>query len=101
MIEDLKINKEEITENTDFIIVDNIEQTHTILNNNHISNAINNTVLGTLSIFYNEKNGYGVYLNNNECIIISDSENNKNVDIRIAAINKEPYEVKKCKDIIY
>lgn len=101
LLENLGINEKEITENTDFIIIDDIGQAHTILNDSHISNSINDTVLGTLSVFYNEEGGYGVYLNNEECIIILDPEINENVDIRIATINKEPYEVIAYQDISY
>ena len=101
LLENLGINDKEVTESTDFIIVDDIGQAHTILNNSHVSNSINDTVLGTLSVFYNEEGGYGVYLNNEECIIILDPEINENVDIRITTINKEPYEVITYQDISY
>ena len=89
LLERIGINKEDVKENTDFIIVDGIKQVYTILNDSHTPNSINDTVIGTLSIFYNEENGYGVYLNNNECIIVDDSEINKNIDVRVATINEK------------
>ena len=89
LLERIGINKEDVKENTDFIIVDGIKQVYTILNDSHTPNSINDTVIGTLSIFYNAENGYGVYLNNNECIIVDDSEINKNIDVRVATINEK------------
>ena len=93
MLECLGINKEEITENTDFIVASDIGQAHTVLNNSHGSNNTNNTVLGTLSVLCNGENGYDVFLNNGKFISIPNSEINKNIDIRIAKIKPTEIEI--------
>ena len=93
LLECLGINKEEITENTDFIVASDIGQAHTVLNNSHGSNNTNNTVLGTLSVLYNGENGYDVFLNNGKFISIPNSEINKNIDIRIVKIKPTEIEI--------
>lgn len=101
LVKHLGIESKMLTPNTDFIVFDKTGQPFTILNDSHSSGCANDTVLGTLSVFYNESNGYGVYLNSQECITVSEPNVNKSADIRIAVIQKEPYEVIRCKDISY
>ncbi|MBO5146868.1 MAG: CotH kinase family protein [Lachnospiraceae bacterium] len=94
------VETDNIRESTDFIVVQNTAGAVTILDNSHESGTRAETVLGTLSVFYNDEGGYGVYLNNEECMAAWPADN-QNVDIRVAVVSDNPYEVIWCPTFSY
>lgn len=89
-----------ISENTDFIAAANAPAAVTVLNDSHASGTRRDTALGAFSIFYNDEGGYGVYINNEQCMLV-EPQDNDHVDIRIAVVLSEPYEVIWCPEFSY
>lgn len=100
LVEGFGIESDHLSKNTDFLIIQEGGKAVTVLDNSHNSGDRQDTVLGSLSVFYNEEGGYGVYLNNEECIVAG-MEDNADTDVRIAVMNQEPYEVIWCLDASY
>lgn len=100
LLESLGVDVDSITENTDFIAVRNLDGTATILNDSHSSGTRCDTVLGALSVFYNDENGYGVYMDGEQCMLVWPNDND-NVDIRAAVLSSNPYEVIWCPTFSY
>lgn len=100
LLEGFGIDADSISESTDFIAVRNADGAVTILNDSHDSGTRCDTVLGALSIFYNDEGGYGVYMNNEQCILVQPQENDS-VDIRAAVVSSDPYEVIWCPTFSY
>ena len=92
LLEALGISGEYIHDATDFIVWNGLEKTAVVLDNFHISGSIYESELCSFSVFENESGAYGTYLNGNECFVSSD-ERNKYVDIRIALLDPETYDV--------
>ena len=101
LVEGLGIDRNLITADTDFIIVRDIGQECNILDNSHISDTRSDTVLGAFGIFYSGENTYGVYLDGNECFVVSDPAENENIDIRVVAVRKAQYEIARKQEILY
>jgi len=89
-----------VVESTDFIAVQNTGGAVTILNDSHASGTRGDTALGAFSIFYNDEGGYGVYMDGNECMLVSPQEN-EDVDIRVSVFSSNPYEVIWCPAFSY
>jgi hypothetical protein len=85
-VDNLGISNGDITEDTDFLVVDN-NGNHSIVNTGHNSGDRNGTVLGELSVFYNEFGGYGVYLDGEDCIIETDPTESSYADVRVAIMD--------------
>lgn len=101
LLEGFGVDTEGISQNTDFIAVQNTEGGHsTVLNDSHESGARCDTVLGAFSIFYNDEGGYGVYMDGNECMLVMPHEND-DVDIRVSVFSSNPYEVIWCPEFSY
>lgn len=92
LFETLGISGEDIHDTTDFIVWNGPEKTAVSLDNFHVSGSIYESELCLFSVFWNDAGGYGVYLDNHECFISSD-ENNRYVDVRIALLDPETYDV--------
>lgn len=101
LVEGLGIDRNLITADTDFIIVRDIGQECNILDNSHISDTRSDTVLGAFGIFYSGENTYGVYLDGNECFVVSDPAENENIDIRVVAVRKAQYGIARKQEILY
>ncbi|MDE6052243.1 MAG: CotH kinase family protein, partial [Lachnospiraceae bacterium] len=99
-LEGLGVDTDAVSRHTDFIALRNMGETVTILDNSHESGTRCDTALGEFSIFYNDAGGYGVYINTNECMIVSSGEND-NVDIRVAVMESVPYRVIWCPTFMY
>lgn len=89
-----------ITADCDFIAIKTSTGEMTVLNNAHVSGTRAESVLGELSIFYNDAGGYGVYRDAEECILVN-SGDNEHVDIRMAVITCEPYQVIRTTTVQY
>ena len=100
LLDGFGVDAERVSKNTDFIAVQNTGGALTILNDSHDSGTRCDTVLGAFSIFYNDEGGYGVYMDGNECILVSPQEND-GVDIRVSVFSSEPYEVIWCPEFSY
>lgn len=70
------------------------------MNDSHVSGARFETVVGAFSIFYNDEGGYGVYMDGNECMLVSPQEN-EHVDIRVSVFSSDPYQVIWCPEFSY
>jgi hypothetical protein len=70
------------------LVVDNNGK-HSIVNTGHNSGDRNGTVLGELSVFYNELGGYGMYLNGEDCIIDLDDNqvDSSNAAVRVVVMD--------------
>lgn len=94
------ISGEDIHDTTDFIIWNGSEKTAVTLDSFHVSGSIYESELCLFSVFWNDAGGYGVYLDNHECFISSD-ENNRYVDVRIALLDPETYDVVDIQSYLY
>lgn len=95
LLEGIGVDLECVSENTDFIVVRNDEKAVTVLDDSHNSGTRCDTVLGELSLFYNDEGVYGIYMNNEECILAS-FEENEQADVRVAVLSHDPYKVLWC-----
>jgi hypothetical protein len=86
LTEGFGISSDDITTDTDFLVISSEEDT-SVVDNGHGSGDRNATILGEISVFYNDNGGYGVYLDGNECIIVNEPDNSDNIDIRISVVN--------------
>lgn len=100
LLEGFGVDSDRVLENTDFIAVENTDGAVTILNDSHGSGTRRDTVLGAFSIFYNDAGGYGVYMDGNECILVS-PQGNDQVDARVSVFASNPYEVIWCPEFSY
>lgn len=100
LLEGFGVNTQNITQGTDFIAVRNAKEAVTILNDSHASGARADTVLGNLSVFYNDEGGYGVYMDGNECMLVQ-PQDNEGVDVRVAVLSSDPYSVIWCPTFSY
>lgn len=91
LFECLGITKDDIHVNTDFIVWNGLEKKAFALDNFHVSGSSCDTQFGSLSVFESGSGIYGVYLDGSECFV-SSSEQNQNVDIRIALLDPDSYE---------
>lgn len=94
------IEAEKLSLNTDFLVVKEGAEKATVLENSHNSGDRFETVIGQLSIFYNEEGGYGVYLNDKDCIVAW-PEDNESVDARIAVVEPDTFEIIWSFDVSY
>jgi hypothetical protein len=92
LVDGFGISQDTITKNTDFIVIDEDEKV-SVIDDGHASGDRNDTVLGEISVFYNDNDGYGVYLNGNECILVNEQDISDNTDIRIAVMNNDTNEI--------
>ncbi len=92
LLEGFGVDAESVSETTDFVAVDNANGEATLLDNSHESGTRASTAIGELSVFYNDEGGYGVYIDSNECLYAAQGDND-GVDVRIAVIASDPYEV--------
>lgn len=100
LLEGFGVDTERVFLDTDFIAVQNTKGAVTILNDSHASGTRCDTTLGAFSIFYNDEGGYGVYMDGNECILVSPGEND-GVDVRVCVFLSDPYEVIWCPEFSY
>lgn len=100
LLEGFGVDTEHVLKNTDFIAVENTGGDETILNDSHDSGTRYDTALGAFSIFYNDEGGYGVYMDGNECILVS-PQGNDQVDVRVSVFASNPYEVIWCPEFSY
>lgn len=94
------VASDKLSVNTDFLVVKEAGEMVTVLENSHNSGDRNDTVIGQLSIFYNEEGGYGVYLNDKDCMVVRPEEN-ENVDARIAVVEPDTFEIIWTLDVTY
>lgn len=100
LLEGFGVDPSDISESTDFIVINNAQGTVTALCDSHESGTRADTVLGAFSLFYNDEGGYGVYLDGNECMLVQ-PQDNEGVDVRVAELLSEPYEVLWCPTFTY
>lgn len=100
LLEGFGVDADSVSQNTDFIAIQTADGAATVLNDSHTSGARGDTVLGTFSIFYNDEGGYGVYRNDEQCILVY-PQDNENVDVRAAVITSDPYQVIWCPTFSY
>lgn len=101
LLEGFGVDTLQVSGHTDFIAVSNTGGGHsTALNDSHVSGARFETVVGAFSIFYNDEGGYGVYMDGNECMLVSPQEN-EHVDIRVSVFSSDPYQVIWCPEFSY
>lgn len=81
-LEKMGISREQISEETDFILINNGQEA-TALSNFHTTENTYETVLGELNIFYNSTGEYGIYLNGEECIVSSSTDPDLDIRIRV------------------
>lgn len=92
LLDNLGINSSELTENTDFIVIEEVGRQAESFENFHKFNNSEMTALGEFSLFTAEDGTYGMYLDNKEFYAI-DSEQNTDVDVRITVIDRETKEI--------
>jgi hypothetical protein len=92
LIEGFGISLDDITYDTDFIVI-NQDGDASVVDNGHGSGDRNATVLGEISVFYNDNGGYGVYIDGSECILVNEPDNSDNIDIRISVVNTDTEEL--------
>ncbi len=94
LFENLGISEEIVNEETDFIVWDGMTKEATVLENFHISGSSCDTSFGTLSVYANEQEEYGVYIDGSECFVSSTWQNEEEkADIRILRFDSDSYEM--------
>ena len=92
LFENLGVNSSEITENTDFLLIQEAGRETVCFENFHESGSHEMTPMGEFSLFMSETGDYGVYLDNEEIYIVT-SEQNGDIDIRITVIDRDTTEI--------
>lgn len=87
-LENLGVNSSELTESTDFIVIEEAGKQAECFENFHESGSCGITALGEFSLFPAEDGTYGVYLDNEEFYTIT-PEQNMDADVRITVIDKD------------
>lgn len=92
LFENLGINRENITENTDFIVIKNAGQQVAYLDDFKESDQELMSEYGKIQIFSSETGTYGVYLDGNELYTVTSGQD-PDADIRIVVVDKETKDV--------
>lgn len=88
LLENLGVNRSEVTENTDVIVIQEAGRAAACLENFRESGSRERTAFGEFSLFTAEDGTYGVYLDNEEYYTVT-PEQNMDADIRITVIDKD------------
>ena len=92
LFENLGVNTSEITENTDFLVIQEAGRQVACFENFHESGSHVMTALGEFSLFMSETGDYGVYIDNEELYTVTSGQN-MNTDIRIIVMDKNTAEI--------
>lgn len=92
LMENLGVDKGGITENTDFLVIQEAGKHVDYLEDFHGFQNRRMTALGEFSLFTAESGTYGVYLDDEEFYTVSPKQN-QDIDIRIAVIDVETAEI--------
>lgn len=83
-LEKLGVDVKNISENTDFIIINrDAEEEIEYLNGFKGTDNITETGLGTMNLFYGENGSYGVYMNGSECLVVKPEEQQPELSIAV------------------
>ncbi len=82
ILQSIGISEDKITEKTNLLFIHNGTES-TVLNDFRFSGDVSDTVLGEASVFCNESGKYGIYLNEEECIVSSPEEPDADIRIRV------------------